>query len=223
MRSDRDQRANLRRVVRPEGASTALLPASLIPRPGDGTSENRNRPAGQSCSNPMCFFVLLCGDRRLLAPAELGAVDPHAMEHGPELARQRDLRPLQAAALGDVHRPALEGGEARQPAQYHIGRLVQGGAHHSVAYLADPANHIRLAGLVPLGREPEMGPDRLGGSEPARVIHRRPEGDRYQRADPRYSTRKARLSAAPWFRKENCARTIETIATDANPPAPAKH
>src|ERR671939_1818667 len=105
----------------PWEASTALLPASLIPRPGDGTSENRNGPAGQSCSNPMCFIVLLCGGWRLLAPAELGAVDPHAMEHAPELACQRDLRPLQAAALGNLHRPALEDGEARRPAQYRIG------------------------------------------------------------------------------------------------------
>ena len=39
---------------------------------------------------------------------------------GPHLAGQRDLCPLQAAALGNLHRPALECGEARQPAQHRI-------------------------------------------------------------------------------------------------------
>src|SRR4051794_31109702 len=37
------------------------------------------------------------------AEAELRPVDPHGVQHDPELAGERDLGPLRAPALGDVH------------------------------------------------------------------------------------------------------------------------
>src|SRR5215210_2520052 len=183
MRSDREPAGQSKTRGAPRGGFHSTTPGFTGPRvPATGPRRTGTDLPVDPARNSLRFVVLLCGDRRLLAPAELGAVDPHTMEHGPHLAGQRDLRPLQAAAPGNFHRPALECGEARRPAQYRIGRLVEGRAHHGVTHLADPADYVGLAGLVALGREAEMGPDRLGGSEPAGVIHRRPEGDRHQRA-----------------------------------------
>lgn len=40
--------------------------------------------------------------RRCLAPAEVGAVDPHAMQHHRQFARQCHFRALEPALLGDA-------------------------------------------------------------------------------------------------------------------------
>src|SRR5690349_20793225 len=145
-------------------STTSGLTVSRVPATGPQTSSTE-RGAGPA-RNPLCFDASLCGGGlRLLAPTELGAIDPHTMEHDPELAGQRHLGPLEATAPGHVHRPALERGEADRAAQDRIGGLVKGSAHHRVAALADPANHVRLTGLVALWRQPEMRPDRLGGAE----------------------------------------------------------
>src|SRR5215471_16965125 len=75
-----------------------------IQRPCDGTSFRR-------ASGPPLFLLTrlgLGGSRsRHLAPAEIGAVYPHAMQHHRQFASQRDLRPLHPAQLRDAQRPGL--------------------------------------------------------------------------------------------------------------------
>jgi transposase len=61
-----------------------------------------------------------------------------------------------------------------------IAQLLRMGWFRPVqAALANPADHVHLAGLVALRRQPEVRPDRLGRAETARVGHRGPEGDRH--------------------------------------------
>src|SRR3954454_13758984 len=90
---------------------------------------------------------------------------PRCPTRAGELARQRHLGPPHAPAPGDLQAPALEGREPAGPGQHHVRRLVQGGADHRVAGLADPAGHVRLPGLVLLRREAEVGADRPRAAE----------------------------------------------------------
>src|SRR4051812_17209123 len=81
----------------PGGASTALPTASPVPA-------SRRRDLGGAGptvrSHPELVFPAVVLSDRLLAPAEVGAVRPHAVQDAGQLARQRHLRPLHAAALG---------------------------------------------------------------------------------------------------------------------------
>src|SRR3954470_6772681 len=81
----------------------------------------------------------------LLAPAEVGGVRPHALQDARQLARQRHLRPLHAAAPGHLQGPPPEGRDASAPGQHRVRGLVQRGAHRRVTDLADPAGHVGLA------------------------------------------------------------------------------
>src|SRR4051812_28505360 len=58
---------------------------------------------------------------------------PRCPTRSGQLARQRHLGPLRAAALGHLHGPTPEGRDAAGPGQHRVGRLVQRGAHHRVA------------------------------------------------------------------------------------------
>jgi hypothetical protein len=66
---------------------------------------------------------------------EIGSVHPHAMQDGGELAGQRHLGALHAAALGHLHRPPLEAEKPLTLVGHHL--LIEGRAHHLVAGLAD--------------------------------------------------------------------------------------
>src|SRR3954454_19784816 len=148
MRSEKEAVGQSRARGLPERAPTALLPASLPP-----TSRRRDlgraspilsacpklgQPHSLQHAAAAVTSSALRGRSRLLAPAELGAVQPHAVQNAGQLARQRHLRPLEAAPLGHFQGPALEPGEAYRPAQHRIGGLVERSAHHRIADLADP-------------------------------------------------------------------------------------
>src|SRR5438309_3111095 len=124
--------------------TTPGLTGSRVPATGPRRSGTaRPRPE-------LVLLATLLGDRLLLAPAEVGAVRPHALQDAGQLARQRHLGPLHAAPPGHLHRPAPESRDAAGPAQHRVRRLVEGGADRSIANFADPAAHVGLARLVPL-------------------------------------------------------------------------
>src|SRR4051812_32308367 len=136
MRSEKEAVGQSRARGSPERAPTALLPASLPPA-------SRRRDLGRaSPTSPACPKLgqphslrraaaavtssALRGSSRLLAPAELAAVHPHAVQNAGQLARQRHLGSLEAAPLGHLQGPVLEPGEAYRAAQHGVG--VRGSA-----------------------------------------------------------------------------------------------
>jgi len=62
---------------------------------------------------------------------------------------------------GQLHRPALERAAFDRPRQDDVGGLIEGGAHRTVAHLADPAADIGLTRLILFRSEPKMCPHRL--------------------------------------------------------------
>src|SRR3954469_13649948 len=80
-------------------STTPGLTGSRVPATGP-------RRGGTARPRPeLALPAVVLRDRPLLAPAEVGAVRPHALQHPGQLARQRHLRPLHAAAPGDPRRP----------------------------------------------------------------------------------------------------------------------
>ncbi len=175
MRSDGRASQSLVRVVRIESVQRPSQRLRSVQRPCDGTSWH-------AAAVPPAIPPLARsggGLARCLAPAELGAINPHAMQHHRQLARQRNLRPLQPTQLGEPHRPGLQRGKARDPAQHDVGRLEQCGSHHRIPDLGDPARPVHLAGLILAWRQSKIRADILGlantattGPTPGAVIKR---------------------------------------------------
>ena len=68
-------------------------------------------PRGGTRVSPIRFdYVQLSRCNSVLAPAELGAIDPDAVHDDGQATRQRDDCLFHAAASGDLHRPGLEPG-----------------------------------------------------------------------------------------------------------------
>ena len=84
----------------------------------------------------------------LLAPAELGFVDPHAVQDDRQLAGDRNPSARHAAPLGDVHAPGPQARTISCCGSAAMGCFVECGARQLVAASADPALHVGLAGLV---------------------------------------------------------------------------
>ena len=137
-----------RSVSRPRGRpppgskQSAGSPRPSSPRERHGSALGR----GGNSISPQA------GGRRrvLLAPAELRAVDPHPVQDGRELTgaatRARAMTPL-----GDPHAPGAQGRPLPAADQQGVRRLVQGRPGELVAAAADPALHVRPAGLVGVG------------------------------------------------------------------------
>ena len=84
------------------------LTSSIVPR---GTSWP---PRGGTRVSPIRFdYVQLSRCNSVLAPAELGAIDPDAVHDDGPATRQRDDCLFHAAAPGNLHRPGLEPGPFR--------------------------------------------------------------------------------------------------------------
>src|SRR3974390_2374885 len=79
--------------------------------PHPSSREGHHPPCGGARVLLIEFDVaLLCCCSRLPGPAELGAINPDAMNDEGHQASQRANRLFQAAALGYLHRPDLEPG-----------------------------------------------------------------------------------------------------------------
>src|SRR5258705_7081976 len=71
--------------------------------------------------------------------------------------------------------------------EHHARRLVERGADHAVADLADRSGHVDLAGLVLSWRQAKRRTDIARAREGGRIIHAALEGDRNDRADARHA------------------------------------
>ena len=105
-----------------------------------------------------------------LAKAELGAVNPHAMQDHRKLARDRDNRVHHARPLGNPQSPGLDSRPLARADQQARGSLAQRPAHLPVALLGDPPFAVDCAGLPSLGCQAEVCADRPGPPEAQRVI-----------------------------------------------------
>src|SRR5262245_12440006 len=74
-----------------------------IQRPCDGTSLSKSFWPSVIPPGP----IGIRRGSRHLTPAEIGAVNPHAMQHHRQFASQRDLRSLHPAQLRNAQRPCL--------------------------------------------------------------------------------------------------------------------
>src|SRR5215471_8959260 len=134
-------------------------------RPCDGTSLTKSRALRYS-SMPDPAVRLGCG----LAPPEVGAVDPHAMQYHRQFARQCHLCPFHPALLGDAQRPGLQCREPCHPGEDDIGRFKQGGTYHHVADFSDPARPVDLTGLILTWRQTKIRPEIPGFVKPRRIV-----------------------------------------------------
>ena len=189
---------------------TAAEPSSPALRPGDGTSGKAAEPWIVSAPRTR-LLRRRSGGTVLLAPAELGAVDPDAMQHHAELARRRDPSPPRPAPFGHLHRPALERREAKPCASAARSRpagrrTVERGAHPGVAGPGDRADAVGLARPMALRRQAEAGAERLRPREAAGIVDARPVGGRQGSRPP-----PARSSASGTARP--CARSSRAITS----------
>src|SRR6185437_14202084 len=123
-------------------------------------SRSRRREIGRATDSalPDC----LRGRGLLFAEAEVGAVDPHAVQDDGELPGQGHGSAPQAAAFGNRHRPAFETGEALHAREHGMGRFIECAAHHGVPGFGDAAGDVDGAGLVlPRSESDSRAPNRF--------------------------------------------------------------
>src|SRR6516225_11643149 len=94
---------------------------------------------------------------------------PDSSQEDGEPARHRDARPLRPAPLHQLEVPALERRWPLDRGQEHVRRLVKIMARHRVPLPRDAKHHVRLAGLVAPGCEPQIGSDAAHPTEPVYV------------------------------------------------------
>ena len=97
---------------------------------------------GSASSGGNCKF-LSSRCHSLLAPAERGLVDPHAVQDDRQLARDRNPSARHAAPLRYLHAPGPQRGPFRAADQQRVGRFVECRARQLVAAAADPAEKGR--------------------------------------------------------------------------------
>src|SRR5271155_5550380 len=105
------------------------LTSSIVPR---GTSFHH---AVELEFPPMTFDLsrLSCCCSCLSGPAELGAVNPDAVQDHGQSTRQRHDRLLHSAAPGDLHCPGLEPRPFLRMEQHALGRFVEHRPHHLIS------------------------------------------------------------------------------------------
>ena len=167
-------------MVRDLAGGTSERAAPSRPRPGEGTSEDRDHPdpvRGQFSASTVEAADWIgrtasgCGEPCRMRHLELRAVAPHPVHHDGEAAGDSHDGALHAASFGDLHAPCLEPAFCLRLVEHHRRRLEQGGAAVSVARGADRAHHVAFAGLLAPGCQSEVWPDILRGPEPGRIVN----------------------------------------------------
>jgi len=82
---------------------------------------------------------------RLVAPAKVGAVDPHPVQDNGQAARDRNDGAPHAAALRHTDAPGLQPGPSPTMNQQRLGSFIEHGSQHEVAALGDAAVIVDLA------------------------------------------------------------------------------
>src|SRR4051794_2184619 len=92
-------------------AEAAPLPNQRLAGPASRRRDLKGAGPTRPAPNSPSSLVSRSRGRRLLAEAELAAVDPEVVQNGRELARQRHLGPPHAAPLRHLQAPPLQGRE----------------------------------------------------------------------------------------------------------------
>src|SRR5215472_3160763 len=142
------------------GMPSAPSPADPVPA-GNGSSDN----GGHSISRLV-----------LVAEAEIGVIDPHAMKDDPDLTSERDLGAFGAAAFGDGDGPGFEFRPSCDAGHQHVGGFEERDPHRGISGAADGAGSVSLAGLIAPWRQAKARPDCLGGGEAFRSVDGGAEG-----------------------------------------------
>src|SRR3954453_7455744 len=146
-------------------------------------------PATGPCSGSWCLApepaislsLMRCRGSRFVGKKACPIGQP-AMQHHSKLAGECNLGLAHPGTGRQAHPPALQCGSLHRSGQDDIGRLVERGAHTTVADLRDAAGYIGLTRLIFPGRQPEMRADGLRGLEAARIVNCRDIGERDNRA-----------------------------------------
>ena len=78
--------------------------------------------------------------------------------------------PRHASSFADLHAPGAQGRPLAAAEEERMSCLVKSGAGELVAATANPADDVRLTGLIARRRQPEMGADVTGVSEALRLV-----------------------------------------------------
>src|SRR3981081_1806235 len=132
---------------------TCELTSSIVPR---GTSFHRSVDLGLPpyrihlmCASCCCGFP---------GPAELGAVNPDAVQDHGQPARQGHDRLFHPAAPGDLHGPGLKPGPFLRT-QHALRSFVEHHPHHLISAARYSAAPIDLARLILGARQPKYRSD----------------------------------------------------------------
>src|SRR5829696_2724820 len=109
--------------------------------------------------------------------------EPHLVQHGRKLARHGDTSLMHARAPSDLLAPGFYRERSLETRDHDRRGLEQELTCQRIAALRDAADHLDVAGLILLRREPEIGADVRGSPKPAWIADRRHEADGRDRAD----------------------------------------
>src|SRR5215212_919476 len=96
--------------------------------------------------------------RGLPTEAERRPVAPHPVQDDSELAGACDTGPRHASCLGDLDAPGAQGRPLAAAYEERMGCFVESSTGELVAASADPADDVRLAGLIAVGVSPRWPP-----------------------------------------------------------------
>lgn len=165
------------RVARSAARGTGEPAASSGPRPGEGTSDERDRAdpvrgrVGASSGEPETGVgrrASGCSAPRRMRNPDLRAIVPHPMQHDGEAAGDGHDGALHAASPGNLHAPGLQPALRLRLAEHHRGRPERGGADAPVAGGSNRADHVAFARLLAPGCQAEMLSDTPRRPEPCR-------------------------------------------------------
>src|SRR6478735_2108854 len=131
------------------------------------------------------YHVVCLLESSSLAPAEVGCIDPHAVEDDTEFSSQSHFGAFGTATFGNPNSPRLEFGPLRHSGEDDVGGFEQGEPDGGIAGLADRAVTITFARLVFPRREAKAGSDGLGRFEPLWLIDGRAEAQRHDSSHTR--------------------------------------
>jgi len=104
--------------------------------------------------------------------AEVGTIDPHAVENDGNAPSKCDGRAPHTAPLCNPHRPCLKPRPFPGMGEHRLCRLIEHGPQHGVTAFGDAAVIVDLAGLVSLGRQTGMCAHIPGMHKAVRLINR---------------------------------------------------
>src|SRR5215203_811608 len=135
--------------------------------------------ASRGAAKPMFLASSGCGK---IEPEGFSS-EPHLVQHGRKLARHGDTSLMNARTPSDLLAPGLYRERSLETRDHDRGGLEQELTCQRIAALRDAADHLDVAGLILLRREPEIGADVRGSPEPAWIADRRREADGRDRAN----------------------------------------